>query len=126
MATETVEVRDLRENSYVMIDKVPCMIADYTTSRPGKHGSAKARVEGNGIFDDKRRVFTAPVDAKVKQPHVRKRDGQIVSIDDNEIQVMDLESYETFKMVVGREDYETDEEITFLQFEEKRRIVGNE
>lgn len=125
MTTETVEVRDLQENSYVMIDEVPCRIADYTTSRPGKHGSAKARVEGKGVFDDKRRVFTAPVDAKIEQPRVRKRDGQIVNIDDSEVQVMDLESYETFKIIADGEDYKTDEEITFLQFEENRRIVEN-
>ena len=29
----------------------PCKIVEYDTSKPGKHGAAKARIVGIGIFD---------------------------------------------------------------------------
>ena len=31
----------------------PCKIVEYDTSKPGKHGAAKARIVGQGIFDIK-------------------------------------------------------------------------
>ena len=65
MPREQTEVRDLQEGNYVVIDDVPSQITAYSTSKPGKHGSAKARVEGKGVFDGQKRNFTQPVDAKV-------------------------------------------------------------
>ena len=55
MPKEQNEVRDLQEGNYVMIDDVPSEITSYSTSKPGKHGSAKARVEGTGVFDGNKR-----------------------------------------------------------------------
>ncbi|MBS3760614.1 MAG: translation initiation factor IF-5A, partial [Halodesulfurarchaeum sp.] len=62
MPKEQKEVRDLQEGNYVMMDDVPCKITAYSTAKPGKHGSAKARVEGRGVFDDRKRSFSQPVD----------------------------------------------------------------
>ncbi|MFB6133300.1 MAG: translation initiation factor IF-5A, partial [Halanaeroarchaeum sp.] len=52
MPREQKEVRDLQEGNYVMMDEAPCKITAYSTAKPGKHGSAKARIEGKGVFDD--------------------------------------------------------------------------
>jgi translation initiation factor 5A len=42
---ELTEVRMLKEGKYVIIDDEPCTIMSITTSKPGKHGAAKARLE---------------------------------------------------------------------------------
>ncbi|RLF40421.1 MAG: translation initiation factor IF-5A, partial [Thermoplasmata archaeon] len=42
---EMAEVRELRVNRYIIIDNEPCKIVSITTSKPGKHGDAKARIE---------------------------------------------------------------------------------
>jgi translation initiation factor 5A len=124
MARQQTEVRDLQEGSYVMIEDVPCVINSYSTAKPGKHGSAKARVEGKGVFDAKKRNFTQPVDAKVWVPIIERKQGQVVSADDGEMQVMDLETYETITMRVPEGvDASTDEEIEFLEYEDQRKIV---
>jgi translation initiation factor 5A len=124
MAREQTEVRDLQEGSYVMIEDTPCVINAYSTAKPGKHGSAKARVEGQGVFDGKKRNFTNPVDAKVWVPLIDRKQGQVVSVDDGEMQVMDLETYETITMRIPDEvDVSPDENIEYLEYEDQRKVV---
>ncbi len=124
MAKEQKQVRDLQEGSYVMMDSSPCKIRAYSTAKPGKHGSAKARIEGKGVFDEKKRSLSQPVDQKVWVPIIRRKQGQIVSVDDNDAQVMDLDTYETFTMRVPEdEDFQPDDEIEYLEYEGKRKVV---
>jgi translation initiation factor 5A len=124
MATKQVEVRDLDEGSYVMIDDVPCTINGYSTAKPGKHGSAKARVEAEGVFDGKKRNLSQPVDAKIRVPIINRKQGQVVSVDGDEAQVMDLETYDTFTIALPEDvDLSPDENIEYLEMEEQRKIV---
>src|SRR6056297_214651 len=123
MPRQQTEVRDLDEGSYVMIDDVPCKITSYSTAKPGKHGSAKARIDAKGVFDGKKRSLSQPVDAKVWVPIINRKQGQVIDVRDGEVQVMDLETYDNFVMKAGEEDLAADDEIEFLQYEEQRKIV---
>ncbi len=124
MAKQQTEVRDLQEGSYVMIEETPCVINSYSTAKPGKHGSAKARVEGKGVFDERKRNFTQPVDAKVWVPIIDRKQGQVISLDSGDMQVMDLETYETFTMrVPDGLDPSPDDEIEYLEHEGQRKVV---
>ena len=124
MPREQTEVRDLQEGNYVMIDEVPCEINAYSTSKPGKHGSAKARVEGQGVFDGQKRNFTQPVDAKVWVPIINRKQGQVVSVSGADMQVMDLETYDTITMRIPDSlDPSPDDEIEYLEYEGQRKVV---
>jgi len=125
MAVEQKQVRDLQEGNYVMMDGEPCVINSYSTSKPGKHGSAKARVEGRGVFDDQKRSFVQPVDAKIQVPIIERKQGQVVSkTSENVVQVMDLDTYETIDMKIPDDmDVEEDENIVFLEGMDQRRVV---
>ena len=124
MPREQNEVRDLQEGNYVMIEDVPSEITSYSTSKPGKHGSAKARVEGTGVFDGQKRNFTQPVDAKVWVPIINRKQGQVVSVSNGDMQVMDLETYETITMRVPDSiDPSPDDEIEYLEYEGQRKVV---
>jgi translation initiation factor 5A len=124
MAKQQTEVRELDEGSYVMMDETPSKITSYSTAKPGKHGSAKARIDGKGVFDGKKRSLSQPVDAKVWVPIINRKQGQVVNVDDDELQVMDLESYDTFVMVnPGDDDLNPDDQIEFLEYEGQRKIV---
>ena len=124
MPKQQTEVRDLQEGNYVLIDDVPSKITAYSTSKPGKHGSAKARVEGTGVFDGQKRNFTQPVDAKIWVPIVNRKQGQVVSVSGDDMQVMDLETYETITMRIPEDlDPESDDEIEYLEFEGQRKVV---
>jgi translation initiation factor 5A len=123
MPREQTEVRDLDEGSYVMIDDVPCKINSYSTAKPGKHGSAKARIDAEGVFDGKKRSLSQPVDAKVWVPIINRKQGQVINVDGDEVQVMDLETYDNFVMRANGEDLAADDEIEFLEYEQQRKIV---
>jgi translation initiation factor 5A len=124
MAREQKEVRDLQEGSYVMMEDAPCRINAYSTAKPGKHGSAKARVEGKGVFDGKKRSLSQPVDAKIWVPIIERKGGQVVSVTGQDAQVMDLDTYETFTMRIPDDvSMEPDDEIEYLEYEGQRKIV---
>jgi translation initiation factor 5A len=124
MAKEQTEVRELDEGSYVMLDDAPCKINSYSTAKPGKHGSAKARVEAVGVFDGKKRSLSQPVDAKIWVPIINRKQGQVVSVQDGDAQVMDLETYDTFTMRVPEAvSLSPDDEIEYLEMEDQRKIL---
>ena len=87
-------VGSLRVGRYIIVDGEPCRIVDVTKSKPGKHGSAKARIVAIGIFDGVKRSFVKPVDANVEVPMINKRSGQVFSVMSSGVQIMDLETYE--------------------------------
>ena len=78
----------------MIIDGEPCHIVDITKSKPGKHGSAKARIVAIGVFDDQKRQFVKPVDLNAEAPLIDKRPGQVFAVSPNGVQIMDLETFE--------------------------------
>ncbi len=95
--SKPVEIGALRVGGYVIIDDEPCHIVEYSKSKPGKHGSAKARIVAIGVFDRTKRSFVKPVDAQAEVPIIEKRSGQVIAILPASVQVMDLETYEIFE-----------------------------
>jgi translation initiation factor 5A len=124
MPKEQKEVRDLQEGNYLMMDGAPCKITAYSTAKPGKHGSAKARIEGKGVFDERKRSLSQPVDAKIWVPVIERKGGQVVSVEGNDAQIMDLDDYDTFTMRIPEGvSLSPDDEIEYLEFEGQRKIV---
>lgn len=95
--SKPVEVGSLRVGGYVIVDNEPCRVVNLTKSKPGKHGSAKARVTAIGVFDETKRTFVKPVDAQIEVPMIDKKGGQVLALLPNAVQIMDLENYEIFE-----------------------------
>ncbi len=102
--SKPMELGALRVGSYVVVDGEPCRIVGYAKSKPGKHGSAKARIVAIGVFDEAKRTFVKPVDAQVDVPLIEKRGGQVIALMPAAIQVMDLETYEIFEAPLPEEE----------------------
>ena len=123
---ELTEVRMLKEGSYVIMDDVPCTIVNITTSKPGKHGAAKARMDGIGVFDLQKRTAVQPVTSKMYVPIIVRRSGQVLSVSDDTAQIMDLEDYSIIELKISenmRERVVPGKEIPFLHYEGKYKIV---
>ncbi|HET9774326.1 MAG TPA: translation initiation factor IF-5A [Nitrososphaeraceae archaeon] len=95
--SKPMDLGSLKVGSYIIIDNEPCRIVSYDHSKPGKHGSAKARVSAIGVFDGSKHSMVSPVSANVEVPLIDKRSGQIVSITGSSLQIMDLETFEVFE-----------------------------
>ena len=119
------EIRDIQKGSYLIMDDAPCEIIAYSTAKPGKHGSAKARIEGKGVFDNKKRSMSQPVDAKIWVPVIERRQGQVINLEGNNVaQIMDLNSYESFSLEIHSElNISGDSEIEYLEYETQRKVV---
>lgn len=87
----------LKIGSYIIVDGEPCRIVSYDHSKPGKHGSAKARITAVGVFDGRPHPFVGPVSTKVDVPLIDKRNGQIISKQGEVLMIQDLETFDTFE-----------------------------
>lgn len=103
------DLGSLKIGSYILLpvgDQAtgePCRITEYDTSKPGKHGAAKARIVGIGIFDGQKRPHVGPVSMQVHVPLINKRVGQIISMSGGVTQVMDSETFETIDVTIADE-----------------------
>ena len=46
-----IQLKNLKKGDYAMICGFPCKVVEYSTAKPGKHGSAKASVVGIEVSD---------------------------------------------------------------------------
>jgi len=110
--SKPTELGSLKVGSYILLPVSdqptgePCRITEYETSKPGKHGSAKARIVAVGIYDGQKRPHVGPVSMQVHVPLIDKRTGQIISIVGSKIQVMDSETFETIDVDMINEELE--------------------
>ena len=123
---QLAEVRTLKVNRYMIIDDEPCKIMSISTSKPGKHGEAKARIEAIGIFDGQKRSVVHPVKHKIHVPIIDKRTAQVVAIMGENVQLMDMETYATFEMKITDDikgKLEPGNEISYLEALGRKKIT---
>jgi translation initiation factor 5A len=104
--SKPVDVGSLKIGHYVVVDGEPCKIVEYEKSKPGKHGAAKARIVAISALTGQKKNVISPVDGKIEVPMIDKKTAQVISISGNVLQLMDMESYQTFET-----DMPEDEEL---------------
>jgi translation initiation factor 5A len=122
---EQTEVGKLKEGRYVVVDDEPCKILSISTSKPGKHGAAKSRIDVVGLFDGVKRSIVQPVTAKTYVPIVERRSAQVISISGNTVQLMDVKDFEMFEVELPPErvaELEAGKEIPYIASLGKRKI----
>jgi len=98
MSVTYASLGDLKKGSYIVIDGEPCRIVEVSRAKTGKHGSAKAHVVAIGVFSGQKKTLVAPVDTRVQVPVIEKRLGQVLADMGDMLQIMDLETYDTFEI----------------------------
>ena len=125
MSKQQTEIGKLKEGRYVVVDDEPCKILSIATSKPGKHGAAKSRIDVQGIFDGMKRSIVQPVSAKTYVPIVERRSAQVISIAGNTVQFMDIKDYEMFDLDVTDvqlKSIEAGAEISYIASLGKRKL----
>ena len=124
-----IEVKTLKAGKYIMIEDMPCRIIATTHSKPGKHGGARVRIDGVGVFEPSRKSMIVPSGDKVEVPQLDKKSAQILARVGDKMQMMDMETYETFEMPYPEDDPEVQAfikdgaEVMYIQFGGKKKIT---
>lgn len=98
-----VSMKDIKVGRFIIIDGIPCRVVDIEVSAPGKHGHAKMRVTGIGMFDGQKKTLLKPSSADAEAPVIKKSKAQVVSVGSSSAQVMDSETYEIYELPVTEE-----------------------
>jgi translation initiation factor 5A len=98
MPLKFVSATELKEGSYAIIEDAPCVIRKIDLSKTGKHGASKVRIEAVGVIDDKKRIIIKPGHEKMAVPLIEKKKGQVLSIGEVTVTLMDIESFETLEI----------------------------
>lgn len=123
---EQLEIRELKEGRFVLIDDEPCKIDSIEKSKPGKHGASKARIEGRSLFTGSKKTLLGTVSDKVWVPIVDRRAGQLLSFHNGVAQIMDRDTFETFDIQVPEEfaeGLEAGGDVSYIQTMERRLIT---
>ncbi len=103
------DLGSVKEGSYIILDGEPCRVVSREHFKPGKHGSAKVRLVAISVFTGSKKSYVSPAESRVDIPMIDKRSGQVTSVTDNSVQVMDLQTFEVFETPKP-----TEEEMTQL------------
>jgi translation initiation factor 5A len=104
LSIRRTEIQKLKTGQYIMVEEEPCIIKSTERSKSGKHGHAKVRVVCVGMFDNNKRSLTIPSGHMVEVPEIIKGNAQINFIEDASINIMNLETYESFDVDWPQED----------------------
>ena len=86
---ENKEAGGLKKGDYVMMKDKPCKITGISHAKPGKHGSAKAIIQGNNLFDGKTVEQSFSTGDMVACPIVTRKEYLCLGVDDDHLSLLD-------------------------------------
>jgi translation initiation factor 5A len=126
MPLKLIDATQVRQGTTIIIEKEPFTVKTIDTSKTGKHGHAKCRIEAIGIFSGKKKVIAVPGHERFEVPEVLKKKGQVLTVDSETVSVMDLETYETIDLPFLEEikgSLEADKQVEFWDVEGKKMVM---
>ena len=118
-------VGSLKPGSYVLIDGFVCQVRSFEKSKPGKHGSSKARIVAFDVFSGSKKGLLKPTSADAEVPIVLKGSAQVVALMGDTVQIMDLQNYETFdvKKPEGISGLASGTEVEYMRWGDSVKII---
>ena len=93
VGTDRVEIRTLKVGRFCVVDDEAYKILSMSTSKPGKHGSAKARISLESIFTGKKISHVGSVTDSINVPMIEKGTATVTHMDGNEVHAMNDRDY---------------------------------
>jgi len=91
--TDRVEIRTLKVGRFCVVDDEAYKILSISTSKPGKHGSAKARIELVSLFSSKKISHVGSVTDSIHVPMIEKGKAMVTHIDGEEVHAMNMKDH---------------------------------
>ncbi|MEM4331064.1 MAG: translation initiation factor IF-5A [Candidatus Pacearchaeota archaeon] len=103
MVLKVVSATDLRVGSNIYYEGEACVIKSIETSKTGKHGASKCRMEALGLVSGKKKVIVCPGHERFEVPLIEKKKAQVLSVNGDNASVMDSDSFETLEIPISEE-----------------------
>ena len=114
--TTRVEIRTLKVGRYCCVDEKAYKINSISKSKPGKHGSAKARLELVDIFTGQKISHVGSVTDTINVPLIEKGTAMVTHIEGQEVHAMNMRDHSM--MILPLEDefnIEAGKEIMWME-----------
>ncbi|MBT3656876.1 translation initiation factor IF-5A [Candidatus Poseidoniaceae archaeon] len=114
--TTRVEIRTLKVGRYCCVDDRAYKINSISTSKPGKHGSAKARIELVDIFTGAKISHVGSVSSSINVPLIEKGTALVTHVDGSEVHAMNMRDHSMMILPLEEEmDIEGGKEIMWME-----------
>ena len=122
--TSRVEIRTLKVGKYACVDDNAYKILSISKSKPGKHGSAKARIELTDLFTGQKRSHVGTVTDTIQVPMITKGSATVTHLEGDDVHAMDMKTYE--QLVLPMEEglsIEPGKEIMWMEALGRYKII---
>lgn len=126
MVLKVIDATQAKPGATILIEGEAYTVRSNDISKTGKHGASKCRIEAIGIFNKKKKVLAVNGGERFDVPLVEKHRGQILSVSQNTVSVMDLETYETLDIAFMEElegKLEPEQQIEYWDVEGKKMVM---
>ena len=114
--TTRVEIRTLKVGRYCCVDDKAYKINSISTSKPGKHGSAKARIELVDIFTGAKISHVGSVSSSINVPLIEKGTALVTHVEGAEVHAMNMRDHSMMILPLEEEmDIEGGKEIMWME-----------
>jgi translation initiation factor 5A len=99
-----VKAGQIKEGFHIIHNDEVYLVRGIEKSKSGKHGHAKCRIKIENVFTGSKTEISVPGDLKMQAPIIDKRNAQVISLGGDSVQLMDLETYDTFESALPTEE----------------------
>lgn len=122
--TDRVEIRTLKVGRFCVVEDEAYKILSISKSKPGKHGSAKARLELVNIFSDKKISHVGTVTDTINVPMIEKGTAMVTHIEGNEVHAMNMRDHSMMILPLEPEmSIEAGKEIMWMEALGRYKII---
>ncbi|RPG76151.1 MAG: translation initiation factor IF-5A [Euryarchaeota archaeon TMED141] len=122
--TDRVEIRTLKVGRFCVVDEEAYKILSISKSKPGKHGSAKARLELESIFTKKKISHVGTVTDSINVPMIEKGTAMVTHMEGSEVHAMNMRDHSM--MILPSEEglnIEAGKEIMWMEALGRYKII---
>jgi len=122
--TDRVEIRTLKVGRFCVVEDEAYKILSISKSKPGKHGSAKARLELINIFNDKKISHVGTVTDTINVPMIEKGTAMVTHIEGGEVHAMNMRDHSMMILPLEAEmNIEAGKEIMWMEALGRYKII---
>jgi len=122
--TDRVEIRTLKVGRFCVVEDEAYKILSISKSKPGKHGSAKARLELINIFSDKKISHVGTVTDSINVPMIEKGTAMVTHIEGEEVHAMNMRDHSMMILPLEAEmNIEAGKEIMWMEALGRYKII---